>query len=277
MTPDLLGAVTGVMAARAHLAMFPLSNLDRFGLDGVDDLAVSLWWDGASVVGVTRSGMVLPFGDPAAAPKMAAAIAERDLVGVIGERRVARALLVAAGLDGVAATLDRDEPQFLLDLAALVVPPGQGQLVPVADVDQSLLTGWIVAYTIEALNADPVRAQAQAESSLKRYIAARSHHVLCVDGAPVAMTGVNARVGDMVQVGGVYVPPALRGQGYAGCAVAMDLARLRDGGMRRATLFASGPAAARAYRGIGFTAVGDWTLSLFDGPQRRGPGHGTVH
>ncbi|WP_256212486.1 GNAT family N-acetyltransferase [Loktanella sp. DSM 29012] len=272
MTPDAVGAITGVMAARAHLAMFPLSNLARFGLDGVDDLAMSLWWDGASVVGVTRSGMVLPFGDPAAA-----AIVDRDLVGVIGERRVARALLAAAGLSGVAATLDRDVPQFLLDLASLVVPPGPGQIVPLAEVDQTRLTGWIAAYTVEALNVDPVRAQAQAEISINRYIAARSHHVLCVDDSPVALTGVNAKVADMVQVGGVYVPPALRGRGHARRAVAMDLARLRDGGVRRATLFASGPAAVRAYRSIGFTVVGDWTLFLFDGPQRGGPGHGTVH
>ncbi|MCB5199893.1 GNAT family N-acetyltransferase [Loktanella sp. TSTF-M6] len=277
MTPDAVGAVTGVMAARAHLAMFPLSNLERLGLDGVDDLAMSLWWDGASVVGVTRSGMVLPFGDPAAAPGMAAAIVDRDLVGVIGERRVARALLAAAGLTGVAATLDRDEPQFLLDLAAMVVPPGPSQIVPLADVDQTRLTGWIAAYTVEALNVDPVRAQAQAEISINTYIAARSHHVLCVDDAPVALTDVNAQVADMVQVGGVYVPPALRGRGHARRAVAMDLARLRDRGLKRATLFASGPAAARAYRSIGFTAVGDWTLSLFDGPQRGGLGHGTVH
>ncbi len=85
-----------------------------------------------------------------------------------------------------------------------------------------------------------------------------------MDGdTPLAMTGFNARLPDIVQVGGVYTPPDLRGRGHARRAVALHLAAARDAGIRRATLFSGSDMASRAYRSIGFRQIGDWTLLIF--------------
>ncbi len=82
-------------------------------------------------------------------------------------------------------------------------------------------------------------------------------------GEPLAMTSFNAILPDMVQIGNVYVPPELRRRGYARVVVARHLARVRAEGVRRAILFASGPAASRAYESIGFREEGSFTLLFF--------------
>jgi predicted GNAT family acetyltransferase len=62
---------------------------------------------------------------------------------------------------------------------------------------------------------------------------------------------------DVVQVGGVYTPPALRGKGHARLALALHLAEARGKGVGRAILYAFSEPAARAYRAIGFQARQD--------------------
>jgi predicted GNAT family acetyltransferase len=106
---------------------------------------------------------------------------------------------------------------------------------------------------------------AQAPGILDNWIAAGSHVVLWHDGQPVARTGFNAQCPGIVQIGGVYVPPPLRGRGYARTAVALHLAQAASRGVTRATLFSASDMAARAYRAIGFHQIGDWFLGLLDG------------
>ena len=93
-------------------------------------------------------------------------------------------------------------------------------------------------------------------------MAAGNHRVLWRGTDPVALTGLNARLADVVQVGGVFVPPALRSQGFARRAVALHLAEARTGGASRAVLFAATPAAFRAYQAIGFNQTGWMGLAL---------------
>ena len=69
----------------------------------------------------------------------------------------------------------------------------------------------------------------------------------------------------MVQVGGVYTPPDLRGRGHARRALALHLAA---SGAERATLFSASAMAARAYRAVGFRQIGDWTLLLLRDTER---------
>lgn len=66
----------------------------------------------------------------------------------------------------------------------------------------------------------------------------------------------------MVQVGGVYTPPALRSRGYARCAVAGSLLAARAEGAERAILFTNNPAAVRAYEALGFARIGEYALVL---------------
>ena len=71
---------------------------------------------------------------------------------------------------------------------------------------------------------------------------------------------------DLVQIGGVYTPPGLRGQGHARRAVALHREEARAEGIRTAILFASGAAACRAYEAIGFERIGSYALSILRKP-----------
>ena len=82
-----------------------------------------------------------------------------------------------------------------------------------------------------------------------------------------AMFGFNARLPQIVQVGGVYTPPALRGQGHARRAIGQQLAQARAAGVQRAVLFAASDRAASTYRALGFEQIGLWTLLLLTNAQ----------
>ncbi|MFN3954519.1 MAG: GNAT family N-acetyltransferase [Pararhodobacter sp.] len=103
---------------------------------------------------------------------------------------------------------------------------------------------------------------------LPQWLRDGSHRLLRRAGQIVALTGFNADLGDAVQVGGVYCPPALRGRGLARLAVALHLAEARARGATRAVLFAASAPAVRAYRALGFQPADEITLVLFASPQR---------
>jgi len=65
-----------------------------------------------------------------------------------------------------------------------------------------------------------------------------------------------------VQLGGIYTPPALRGRGFARCAVAASLLAARERGASRAVLFTGNPNAVRTYEALGFARVGDYSIVL---------------
>src|SRR5262249_52612945 len=92
--------------------------------------------------------------------------------------------------------------------------------------------------------------------------------VLEVDGVAVAFQQFNAMLSDVVQVGGVWTPPALRNRGYARAVVAGALRAARADGVRRGVLFTAetNVPAQRAYRALGFTRVGDWGLLFLKYP-----------
>ena len=196
-----------------------------------------------------------------------AAMAGCLVSGAVGPVACVRQVLAALGLDGLPARLDRDEPGFALDLAALRMPDAAGAvLVPASDAWRDVLVAWRAAYHGDVLGTVGRQAQDRAAEEIAGYIAEGSHRVLLRDGQPVAMTGFNARLAEIVQVGGVYTPPALRGRGHAKAAVALHLAEARDAGAARAVLFAASEAAARAYLGIGFQPSLEFALVLLTDP-----------
>lgn len=87
------------------------------------------------------------------------------------------------------------------------------------------------------------------------------------DGGLVSYSAFNARLPDIVQVGGVWTPRQLRGRGYGRAVVAGSLLEVRETGVRRAVLFAEREDAKRAYGGIGFRVVGEYGLVLFAGKE----------
>lgn len=272
-TPDDLPAIKAFLNTHVETSMFPLSNLENHGFEGAHSRSVGFYISHktseiSDVLTITTEGMVMPQLLSEDYASAAYTLKNHNIIGIIGPKNQARGLQNALGLNSAPVTLDEDEPQFILALDQLIIPKGRGELVPLKDAPEAIIINWMVDYQINALSTPPDQARAQAEQSYASYIANNSHAALMEGDTPLAMTGFNAQLADIVQIGGVYTPPALRSQGLARRALALHLAQARTRGVTRATLFASGPPAIKAYESIGFTRIGAWTLLLFDGPQR---------
>ena len=270
--PEDWPEIEAFLTPRADYAMFPLNNARFYGVDGEDPYSLRVWiargaQGGISdVLSMTKKGMIMPYlpsGDFGAAAKAIACCAAE---AIIGARDHARGLKQALGLAKVPVTLDDDDPHFSLDLNDLVIPEGNGELVTLAAADPETMIRWRIDCSIEAIQLPPDRAEEDGRRAYHSYIERDSHRVLMVDGQPVATTGINARLPQIVQVGGVYTPPPLRGRGYARRAVALHLAEARSAGATRATLFAGSEMAARAYQAIGFQRIGYSSIILFKEP-----------
>src|SRR6185503_13751478 len=118
-----------------------------------------------------------------------------------------------------------------------------------------LVVDWRAAYEVELLSAIPsAEHRARVRADVERQHAGGLLFLLEVAGTPVATSAFNARLPDVVQVGGVYTPPPLRNRGHARTAVAGSLVAIAQTGVSRAILFTGedNSAARRAYEAIGF-------------------------
>lgn len=264
--------ITAFLGAHTETSMFMLANLRDHGMDGGHPRALRLWLrrEGGQITDVmalTNEGMAMPQLPGGAVTAAARSIAGARLIGILGAADQVAPLRAALGLVAAPASLSRNEPLFTLDLDALRMPPAADtRLIPLADAPRDLVTDWRAAYGTEVLGQDSAMADAQAARDIAAYVAADSHRVLLRGDTPVAMTGFNARLPDTVQIGGVYTPPCLRGQGLARRALALHLAEARAQGVRRAILFAASDMAARAYVALGFVRRGTFNLTLFTPP-----------
>lgn len=265
-------AIEAFLRTRVETSMFLLSNLAAYGMSGGHPYAMRFWLRGepvTGVIGITESGMVMPVLPPERVKDAARCLQGAKVIGILGQADSAVALRLALGLDAAPTLLAKVEPHFALTLANMRMPVTQGlRLGPFAAAPFDLMLEWAAAYEVEALGASPENALAEAETDVSRWIVSDSHRILWRGDTPVARTGFNAQLPDIVQVGGVYVPPEWRGRGYARAAVALHLSEARWTGVTRATLFAASDMAARAYRAIGFQQIGQYYLCLFDGPQQ---------
>ncbi|BCL33757.1 GNAT family N-acetyltransferase [Nostoc sp. MS1] len=191
--------------------------------------------------------------------------------GIAGPATQVEATKQALGLENQPTQLDEQEILFSLTLQDLQVPPALASGVVQCRLPHTqeleLLSEWCVAYNVETLGklATPdllphCRHEIEARQSTAR------HWVLIADNTPVAYTAFNARLPDIVQIGGVWTPPALRGNGYAKCVVAGSLLQAKSQGVERAVLFTNSKnyAAQAVYKGIGFQDTGEqFGLVLF--------------
>lgn len=262
------------LTADVTRAMFPLVNLDAHGMGGSADRAMSFWLDEHGILGRTNEGAAMPVapGTRAWCSAAAQALSGMTLIGAMGDAGPVRGLLAAAGLSGAPCKLDADEPQFTLDLGRMVMPWAEGyELVPLGAPWREIAITWRRDYAVEVLGESEASAESTAETDISNYEARDSHRILLLGGAPVAMTGFNAELSRIAQIGGVYTPPRLRGRGHARRAVALHLAEARERGLEQATLFASSDMAARCYRSLGFERTGTFTIVLFTEPQEVRP------
>lgn len=256
---------------RTHIqsSMFLLGNLRDFGLNSEAPFGLTLWVleQGQGVFAISNSGSILMQAPDAASEVWHAAsdlVIGRTITGLLGDAPQVRAFAKAAGLTDADMMLDSDDLGFRMVLSDLSFVPRAGdRLIRLADADRSLVEQWRTAYNQEALRMDPETAASTARNDIAKYLSNDSHRVLLSHGTPVAMTGFNTCLPDVVQIGGVFTTPEHRGQGHARHALALHLAEARCNGVEHAVLFAANDAAATAYRAVGFQPAGKFALVLF--------------
>ena len=247
--------IEGFLAAYPGTSMFLRSNLAAHGLGPSDAPHATSYWlaEDASgirgVFGATKGGYLLvqagACGD-ADYRDWAAALIGRDLKGITGDPAQVRRALEVLILTNTAFARIESEPLYELSLAKLRDETAHMRRPRLQDED--LLTEWFLHYEEDTgLNADPALVKARAAET----VAGNADVWLLEDaGQPRAMAGINARVHDVVQVGGVFVPRAARNAGLGRRVVAGMLRHEASQGTTCATLFANNRAAARAYEAI---------------------------
>lgn len=258
--------------------MFLRSNARRAGLEyrGRNyDAVYAGSFDEGQLAGVAAHGwngilqLQAPSGNDAATlAKASVAASGRKVTGLTGPVDQVRAARTALGLDDVVATLDGDERLYALDLVNLRVPDSltSGRIIcrPPAPAERDTIVAWRLAYDLEVLGAkDTPEHRSRSASVIDGQVAEGRAWIALSDGVPVSLSAFNAVLPDIVQLGGIYTPPELRGRGYAKAAVAASLLVARDSGVTRAVLFTPNPNAERTYGAIGFERCGDYALVLF--------------
>lgn len=217
--------------------------------------------------------LVLQSPEPRAlepAARAAVSRSGRELRGLVGPSRQVAAARAALGLSGKSTALDSREDLYELDLELLRIPEAltSGRVVcRRAHLEElPLAAAWRVDYSVEALGIAPSpELESTSRAEIERLQEEWSQWLLTADGRPVSYSAFNARLPDIVQVGGVWTPPTLRGRGYGRAVVAGSLRDARAEGVRRAVLFTdeeNRPARA-AYDALGFRVVGDYAIVIF--------------
>lgn len=260
---------------RLESSVFLLSNLCAAGLSDREGPYQGTWlgaFDGPRLVGVAchawNGMLLLQASDPGLA-REAIARSGCDLSGLLGPWAQVRAVLPDLRR-GRRVLMESRQPLFTLPIERLRIPPAlsSGELF-VRDAhpgELDVLVSWRVDYEIVATGARAsLLLEASARETMFGLLRKRRCRVLESEGLPVSTAAINAHVGDVVQVGGVYTPPALRGRGYARAVVAGLLSDARAEGATRAVLFtaATNHAAQRAYTQLGFEPAGEYGVAYF--------------
>lgn len=264
------------LAAHRDTSMFLRSNVRQAGIVfegqrlGATYVAA---FDRGELIGVAAhawNGLLLLQAPVATETLVLACVdtSRRPVVGLTGPLAQVRAARAALGLDGAPANLEEDELLFVLDTPQLVVPePGACGGVtcrPPLPSERDTLCVWRTAYEIECLGRkDSEELRARSAQWIDALLEEAVIWVAVLDGRPVSLSAFNAALPDIVQLGGVYTPPELRGRGYARAAVAHSVRIGRDRGATRAVLFTSSTSAMRTYEAVGFRRAGDYGLVLF--------------
>ncbi len=220
-----------------------------------------------AIAGRTNCGYVMsqsPDNDPAFFDDLAQELEGKMIVAMTGAPAQVRAFLAVIGCKDQLFAKRDVQPLYEMDVSKIDLSVFENTTefrVPDAD-DANFLEYWFAGY--HADTGVPIPKDSNLSALAVNFIEKTDARLLFVDGVPVAMTTMNARVSDTVQVGGVYVPSSERGKGYGGQIVAMHLAELRSNGITKAILFAASAAAARAYEKIGFVQIGSYEIALLN-------------
>lgn len=270
------------LSGRPNNTIFLRSNLRRAGLAGRDDArSYSGTYAGAfdrksgALLGAAAfywNGNIVLAGDTRAAALARAVVdlAPGEVRGILGPHAEVVAARAALDLASKPARRDDREVLFALELEGVAVPEplASGKIVVRAPRDEEMprLLEFRMHYCMETSRIrDTPETRAEQAAYLARYQQDGDHFVALADGAIVGYSAFNAKLPDVVQIGGVWTPRELRGRGYARCVVAGSLQVARDRGVSRAVLFTAeeNPAAQASYGAVGFRKVGDYGIVMF--------------
>jgi ribosomal protein S18 acetylase RimI-like enzyme len=278
LRPGDEAALDGFLAGHADTSMFLRANARSAGLadqgEPMQDTYVAAL-EGDCIAGVAAhcwNGMVLvqaPAGHAPAVAREAVRRSGRAVTGFSGPWDQVVAARRALGLAAAPTARDSRDELYVLDLARLAVPPelaaGGVRCRHPEPGELELLVDWRVRFAVEALGAtDRPELHRASRADVRLHHARGSDWVLLAGAAPVSYSVFNAMLPEIVQIGGVWTPPELRGRGYARSVVAGSLLAARKQGVNRAVLFADplNAAARAAYVALGFGIVGDYGLVL---------------
>lgn len=272
-------AFEAFLSSRADTSMFLRSNALAVGFVDRDAPYHGTYvgaFDAARMVGVAAqywNGMVMVQAEPPLLDELVREVVRRSgrpVSGFSGAFEPCVRARTALGLDERPMARCEREDLFALALGDLVVPDalerGEVTCRRATRADVEALVPWRVDYCVETMGREgSTRLVADAPASVERTIRAGVAFVLEHEGRLVANSNFNARVPGVVQIGGVWTPPSLRGRGYARAVVAGSLRIARSEGVTRSILFTGQDheAAQKAYRSIGYRVVGDYALMLF--------------
>ena len=245
-TPADIGPMAAFLDAHVETSMFLLGNLEAHGTEDATHphgTAFFLRETGDGITGVfgcTNGGFLmcqLPGLGATEAQTYAHLLKGYTLQGMTGDADQVQVILDALPVPEEAWLLNRVEPLYRMDIGGLA---SDRTVRPPAELQEAALR--------------------RAEMA----VGAPRIRILKRDGNPVAMAAINAKAGQAVQVGGVFVPTALRGQGLGGQVVQALLAEMAGQGATTAILFAASPRAAKTYERIGFARVGGYRIAMLD-------------
>ena len=131
--------------------------------------------------------------------------------------------------------------------------------------DKETLVTWCVSFNTEVLNSSPSPESTEdAIKDLEQRLQDQELVILEIEGTLRSFCGMSGFIPEAAMIGPVYTPPYHRNQGYARDVVkgAIALAKQTKPTLEKIVLFASNPAAMKAYSNIGFTYHADFFLGL---------------
>ncbi|MBO9509738.1 GNAT family N-acetyltransferase [Thalassospira sp. A3_1] len=279
---DDIHALDAFLATHAETSMVLRSNLRKIGMNRRHHPLSGCYYgevsgDGAVTAVLTIFGNGKVFVQTGGKPVPRGLIDlfctenAQPVAGFFGPADQAQDVIDLIGFGNAQFAINACDAFYRLDLANLILPQNvrsdSFQMVDAERIDRNTLLRWLRAYEIEALGGEDTPAlDSRIASRLVHALNDRNMWALVVDGVPVSLSGFNAELPDMVQIGPVWTPPEHRSNGYARILVAKTLLAARARGVTRAVLSTDSPAAAKAYEAIGFERDGAYRLALLASP-----------
>ncbi len=265
-----------------YSSMFLLSNIEKAGLEFTGEPFSGEYWgafdEAGELTGILaqfwNGNLMTQAPDPIALEALTSHLlqtVERPVACLVGDSEQASYVLSKLGLPADAYNTNRSEGLYQLVLDDLQLPANapsdQFKLIGSSEADSSLLFDWLKAYELEAFSSEP--SEKHDAHILNRVAQMQKHDsswVLLHRDQPVSLSGFNATLPEIVQVGPVWTPPEHRNNGYARVIVALTLQAAQQRGVQKSVLFTDNPAAAKAYEAIGFKQNGSFHLALLKEP-----------